>query len=393
MIRVSIHFVCLLLIFTICFSSPSSSLSAADDLKVPASPVKVFILAGQSNMEGHGQIRSLEMLGEDPVHGKLLALLKAKDGSWATRDDVTISWQAKNKKSGPLTVGWGYGDQEIGPELLFGAIVGEHFDEPVLLIKTAWGGKDVYCDFRSPAAGKPTGADAAMLKRQSADGQEREVGHFYRQMISEIEQCLANIGDVVPGYQGQGYELAGMAWFQGWNDFCQWHVQVDGEKIGDQLIENYSKNLAAMFRDVRKDLKVPDLPIAIGEMGVGGHEMAARAKKNPDDREAVAMMNFRAAQLAVAQDPSLERVYFVPTSDYWDVRLQELRRISDDWWNEKRKKGIADTEDNQLPTPELNKEFRSRGGHWYCHYNGSASNYSLVGYALAEMLLKEKPQQ
>ena len=393
MIRVSFHVVCLLLIFTICFSSPSSSLSAADDLKVTASPVKVFILAGQSNMEGHGQIRSLEMLGEDPVHGKLLALLKAKDGSWATRDDVTISWQAKNKKSGPLTVGWGYGDEEIGPELLFGAIVGEHFDEPVLLIKTAWGGKDVYCDFRSPAAGKPTGADAAMLERQAADGQEREVGHFYRQMISEIEQCLANIGDVVPGYQGQGYELAGMAWFQGWNDFCQWHVQMDGEKIGDQLIENYSKNLAAMFRDVRKDLKAPDLPIAIGEMGVGGHEMAARAKKNPDDREAVAMMNFRAAQLAVAQDPSLERVYFVPTSDYWDVRLQELRRISDDWWNEKRKKDIADTEDNQLPTPALNKEFQSRGGHWYCHYNGSASNYSLVGYALAEMLLKEKPQQ
>ncbi|MGE4614666.1 MAG: hypothetical protein AAEJ46_10035, partial [Planctomycetota bacterium] len=69
MIRVSFHVVCLLLIFTICFSSPSSSLSAADDLKVTASPVKVFILAGQSNMEGHGQIRSLEMLGEDPVHG------------------------------------------------------------------------------------------------------------------------------------------------------------------------------------------------------------------------------------------------------------------------------------------------------------------------------------
>ena len=384
----------LLFLLFLMVSSASGSEFPPDDSIAPALPkVKVFILAGQSNMEGHGQIRSLDMLGKDPKHGELLSLLKADDGTWKTRDDVTISWQAKNKKHGPLTVGWGYGDQEIGPELLFGAIVGEHFDEPVLLIKTAWGGKDVYCDFRSPTAGKPIGADAAMLERQAADGQEREVGHFYRQMISEIEQCLAHIGDVVPGYQGQGYELAGMAWFQGWNDFCQWHVQIDGEKIGDQLIENYSKNLAAMFRDVRKDLKAPNLPIAIGEMGVGGHEMAARAKKNPDDREAVAMMNFRAAQLAVAQDPSLERVYFVPTSDYWDVRLQELRQISDDWWNEKRKKGIADTEDNKLPTPELNKEFQSRGGHWYCHYNGSASNYSLVGYALAEMLLKEKPQQ
>jgi len=384
----------LLFLLLLMVSSTSGSEFLPDDSPAPVLPkVKVFILAGQSNMEGHGQIRSLEMLGKDPKHGKLLSLLKADDGSWKTRDDVTISWQAKGKKHGPLTVGWGYGDEEIGPELLFGAIVGEHFDEPVLLIKTAWGGKDVYCDFRSPAAGKPTGADAAMLERQTAEGNEREVGHFYRQMISEIEQCLANIEEVVPGYQGQGYELAGMAWFQGWNDFCQWHVQVDGERIGDQLIANYSKNLAAMFRDVRKDLKAPDLPIAIGEMGVGGHEMAARAKKNPDDGEAMAMMNFRKAQQAVADDPALERVYFVPTSDYWDVRLQELRRISDDWWNEKREKGIADTEENHLPTPALNQEFASRGGHWYCHYNGSASNYSLVGYALAEMLLKEKPQQ
>lgn len=370
--------------------------ASQDENSATPKKVKVFILAGQSNMEGHGQIRTLEMLGNDPTHGALLSLLKNKDGSWASRDDVTISWQAKRQKHGPLTVGWGYGDKEIGPELLFGAIVGQHFDEPVLLIKTAWGGKDVYCDFRSPSAGKPTGADAVLLKRQNAqnaDGNEREIGHFYRQMISEIQQCLDGIDQVVPGYQGQGYELAGMAWFQGWNDFCQWHVRIDDDPIGEQLIHNYPRNLAAMFRDVRKDLGAPDMPIAIGEMGVGGHEMATRARKNANDREAVAMMNFRRAQKAVAMDPSLERVYFVPTADYWDVRLQELRRISDDWGNEKRKNGIADTEDNKLPTKELTDEFKSRGGHWYCHYNGSASNYSLVGYALAEMLLKEKPQQ
>ncbi|MEC9477523.1 MAG: sialate O-acetylesterase [Planctomycetota bacterium] len=377
-----------------CFGTTSiAAQSETDDLSKNSPKVKVFILAGQSNMEGHGQLRSLDMLGNDPDHGHLLSLLKNKDGSWATRSDVTISWQAKRQKSGPLTVGWGYNDNEIGPELLFGAIVGEHFEEPVLLIKTAWGGKDVYCDFRSPGAGKPVGADAALLEHQSSDGHKREVGHFYRKMISEIQQCLEDIDKVVPGYQGQGYELAGMAWFQGWNDFCQWHVRIDDERIGEQLIENYPKNLAAMFRDVRTDLKAPDMPIAIGEMGVGGHEMTARARKNPDDGEATAMMNFRRAQQLVANDPALERVYFVPTVDFWDTRLQELRRISDDWWNEKQEKGIADTEENHLPTTELNEEFKSRGGHWYCHYNGSASNYSLVGYALAEMLLNEKPQQ
>ena len=31
-------------------------------------------------------------------------------------------------------------------------------------------------------------------------------------------------------------------------------------------------------------------------------------------------------------------------------------------------------------------EFVSQGGHWYCHYNGSAANYALIGYALAMAL-------
>jgi hypothetical protein len=39
---------------------------------------------------------------------------------------------------------------------------------------------------------------------------------------------------------------------------------------------------------------------------------------------------------------------------------------------------------------ELNDEYRRRGGHWFCHYNGSASTYSLVGYALAEAFNKSK---
>ena len=61
--------------------------------------------------------------------------------------------------------------------------------------------------------------------------------------------------------------------------------------------------------------------------------------------------------------------------------------MKSDWSNEKRRKGVADTEDNELPTPELSAEYRSLGGHWECHYNGSAANYCLVGHALAEALL------
>ncbi|MDP6047185.1 MAG: sialate O-acetylesterase, partial [Phycisphaerae bacterium] len=54
-----------------------SSAALAADKKV-----KVFILAGQSNMEGHGQVRSLPHLGNHPKHGHLLKKLKTADGKW-----------------------------------------------------------------------------------------------------------------------------------------------------------------------------------------------------------------------------------------------------------------------------------------------------------------------
>jgi len=369
----SVSFVCVLVL--VILTGLASNVRAAEK------KLKVFILAGQSNMEGHGQVRSLDHLGKHPKYGHLLKKLKDSDGSWAVRKDVTIAWTNKDKKSGPLTVGWGYGQNEIGPELMFGTIMGDKYDEPILLIKTAWGGKSVWCDFRSPSAGEMTSDEQQILKRDD----HLKPGLFYRKMLAEIKECLASIEDVVPGYKGQGYEIVGMAWFQGWNDFCEWHLQLDGKRVGMGLIERYLHNLAAMFLDLRKDLDVPDMPIVIGELGVGGHEIAKRAE-NPDDREAVAMVKFREAQKAVADDPSLKNVTFVPTADFWDIRLQELRRMSDAYWNEKREKDIKNTEDNHLPTKQLNDEYLSLGGHWYCHYNGSASNYSLIGYALAEAL-------
>jgi hypothetical protein len=291
---------------------------------------------------------------------------------------VTISWNVENKGVGPLTVGWGVEPHEIGPELMFGTIMGEKYDEPVLLIKTAWGGKDVYCDFRSPSAGEPTGDAASFLERERAENNNREIGYYYRKMGADIKDALVNIGDIVPGYEGQGYELAGMAWFQGWNDFCQWPVAPG-------IIKAYPQPLSAMFRHLRKALDAPGMPIVIGELGVGGHKIAERAK-NEGDHEAQAIMDFRAAQKAVGDDSSLKNVTFVPTADFWDDRLQELRQISDAYWGEKQEKGIEDTEENHLPTKELNDEYLNRGGHWYAHYNGSAANYSLVGYALAKAL-------
>ncbi|MDG2384868.1 MAG: sialate O-acetylesterase [Pirellulaceae bacterium] len=363
-----------LLSLTLALVNPVST-HASDD------PIKVFILAGQSNMEGYGMLPSLEYLGRDQTFGHLLKELKRKDGTWAVRDDVTVCWKknANQRFHGPLSVEWGaLPGQSIGPELMFGTLMGQRYQQQVLLIKTAWGGKSVWCDFRSPSAGKMTWDERRILKRDNW----LQPGKFYQQMVSDIRQCLGELEEVVPRYQGQGYDLVGMVWLQGWNDFSEWHLQLDGRRVGLGLIERYPHNLAAMFRDLRRDLAAPRLPIVIGELGVGGLEMNNRAK-NPEDEEAVAMVRFRQAQRAVVMDPKLRNVSFVPTAQFWDARLQELRLQADAYWDEKQRLRIEDTDENVLPTKRLNDEYWSRGGHWSCHYNGSAATYALIGQAFA----------
>ena len=49
-----------------------------------------------------------------------------------------------------ITVGYGARNDRIGPELQFGHVIGDYFENQVFLIKTAWGGKSLAKDFRPP---------------------------------------------------------------------------------------------------------------------------------------------------------------------------------------------------------------------------------------------------
>ena len=98
------------------------------------SPVHVFILAGQSNMEGKGAVSTLDHLGADGKYGKLLRRIKKKDGTWVVRKDVHVWFMGR---TGRLTVGFGseggsHGPR-IGPELGFGQVLGDALKAPVLL--------------------------------------------------------------------------------------------------------------------------------------------------------------------------------------------------------------------------------------------------------------------
>ena len=124
-----------------------------------AKPLKVYLLVGQSNMQGHAAVRTLAHLGMDPKTVPLLKAIQNADGSAKVYDQIWISSidtsEESGVKEGKLTVGYGAGGREpkIGPELTFGITIQQHVGEPILLIKTSWGGKSLNTDFRSPSAG------------------------------------------------------------------------------------------------------------------------------------------------------------------------------------------------------------------------------------------------
>jgi alpha-galactosidase len=134
------------LVIALCVFLAPPTLQAAEAAK----PVKVFILAGQSNMEGHAKMSLLEYQTTQPATAGMFKHLQ-KDGKWVERDDVWIKFLDRH---GKLTVGYG-APKCIGPELEFGNVVGDHYGKQVLLIKPAWGGRSLYRDFRSPSAGLP----------------------------------------------------------------------------------------------------------------------------------------------------------------------------------------------------------------------------------------------
>lgn len=113
-------------------------------------PVKVFILVGQSNMEGHAKVETFDYLEDDPETAMLLKKMRDADGEPRICDGAWISYytgrgEQNGEGFGKLTAGYGSRPKpaedggKIGPEFTFGITMDEAFEEPVLIIKTAWG--------------------------------------------------------------------------------------------------------------------------------------------------------------------------------------------------------------------------------------------------------------
>jgi len=287
-------------------------------------PLKVFILAGQSNMVGHGEIEkgnrgNLIYLVENDEKGAYQHLVN-ENGDWKVRDDVFIYFNHQEKiHTGGLTVGYGANENTIGPELQFGHVVGDHYEGDVLIIKTAWGGKSLAVDFFPPG-------ESGYKKPPISAG---DSGYYYVQMLSIVNEVLDNLGDYVPPYEGQGYEIMGFGWHQGWND-----------RINQEANDAYRENMIQFIKDVRKDLGEPKLPFVMATTGMSGWE-----ETHP---RALSLME---AQLAVADFPEF----------MGNVKVVETR----DFWRE-----VEDSPANQS-----------------YHWNRNAASYFLIGKSMGESML------
>ena len=326
-------------------------------------PVKVFILAGQSNMEGKAPNTLLDYQAEDPKTKDLFQHLR-KDGKWIVRDDVFIKYL---DRQGPLTVGYGSRGR-TGVELDFGTMMGDRLDGPVLLIKAAWGGHSLVKLFRSPSAGLP--ADA-VLQHELEQAQDRvkknnekrnkndplptmdeiktAYGSSYRNMLAEVKETFGKYETLFPQLKGEKLELAGFVWFQGWND------QYGGAE------QEYASNMKCFIKDVRKDLGAPKLPFVVAAMGQNGSKPAGGA-----------MLVIREAQMSMNDVPEFKgNVKAFRTDVLVDKAAEAL-----------------------YPTWSKNLELwnKTGGDHGY-HYLGSAIWFNRIGKAMGEAMLELMEKQ
>ena len=227
--------------------------------------LRVFLLAGQSNMEGqavvdldheqhyNGGRGTLQHVLANAKHKQRYQHLRDQDGKWTKRSDVVVWYRAGGErlKVGELSIGYAVYDglHHFGPELQFGHVVGEHFDDPVLLIKTAWGGKSLAQDFRPPRA-------------------EGATGPYYTRMIAEYREAIGSIAKNFPQFAKHTPQLSGFVWFQGWNDMCD-----------AKATAAYEANLVHLIHDVRRDLAAPKLPVVVVETGNADHEVFRSAQR------------------------------------------------------------------------------------------------------------------
>lgn len=238
-------------------------------------PVKVFILMGQSNMLGMGDV------GPETTKGTLGYLTKTEKrypylideaGQWTVRNDVRYVHVMPGRSGGMqvnhnewLTVKGG----AIGPEVAFGHIMGQWLAEPVLVLKSCIGNRSLGWDLLPPGSERyvvdgKTYAGYKDTPDSWVEGQPKKevkwyAGKQYDDDMANAKKVLSELGKYYPG--AEKHEIAGFVWWQGHKDQNPVHAS------------RYEQNLVNLIKNLRKDYHAPNAPfvLAVG-CGNSGRE-------------------------------------------------------------------------------------------------------------------------
>jgi len=260
----------------------ASAVQAADGGAKPADmtkPVKVFILMGQSNMVGMGNITGDkgESLEKAVKTEKLYPYLLDASGNWAQRNDVR-NVQVMVGKGGGMSVlhneALKVGKGKMGIEFGLGHVLGEFVDEPVMLLKSCIGNRALGWDLLPPGSkgfefttkDKKTGKEVTYVHagyKESPDRWEKGTepkpigwyaGKQYDDDVANAKKVLSELDKYYPG--AKGYEVAGFLWWQGERD-CG----------SEALSSRYEQNLVAVIKSLRKDFNAPHAKFVIATLG------------------------------------------------------------------------------------------------------------------------------
>jgi hypothetical protein len=254
-------------------SGSSSAKAVPDELPKPdgkeadvSKPVKVFILMGQSNMLGFGKI------GEDGQEGSLTHAVKSKklyphliddEGNWTVRKDVRNVFVMEKGGMNVQNNDWlTIGGKNIGPEIQIGHVMGELFEEPVLLLKSCIGNRSLGWDLLPPGSesykhdGKmmPGYGETEDTAGTGKRGDGWYAGKQYDDDIRNAKEVLKDLDSYYPG--AKKYEVAGFFWWQG-----------DKDRYSAAHASRYEQNLVQLIKQLRVEFEAPEAKFVCATLG------------------------------------------------------------------------------------------------------------------------------
>lgn len=223
-------------------------------------PVQVYILMGQSNMVGLGNIATLEAAVK--TKGKYPYLVDDA-GAWTQRKDVrnVFMMSLKLQHNDWMSIS---NRKNLGPEYGIGHCLGNAIEAPVMILKSCIGNRSLGWDLLPPGSepydfeGKMNPGYRGTPENPKGNG-EKVVGAWYagKQYDDDVEgakQVLADLKTYYP--EATKYEVAG---------FFFWQGEKDGGSAAHAA--NYEKNLVRFIKALRKDFNSPNAKFVLGTLG------------------------------------------------------------------------------------------------------------------------------